>query len=462
MFTRYSAASGLAIAASTLLSSVSAFDASSRTNLAVYWGQNSYGATHTSDTSNWQQSIGHYCQDDTINAIPVAFLNVAFSTGGLPSIDLANICNINGNSVFPGTQLPDCSFLASEIQACQARGKIVTISIGGATGGVAFTGVDQARQFADTVWNLFLGGSSSTRPFGAAVLDGVDLDLEGGSPNYWSDFVTEIRAKASGASKPYYVTGAPQCPFPDAYLGTALNAVGFDAVYVQFYNNYCGVNNYGNPNAWNFAQWDSWAKSSPNPNVKVYIGVPASSTAAGSGYVDSSTLGGIIKDTASAYSSFGGIMLWDASQAYANGRFDQAVKSLLNANVPGSSGGSGTTTTTGPTTTVTTTTTTTSAPPTTTSQPSGSCGSVAGWVANVAYVQGDQVTYNGYLYTANQWNYDEVPDGPSGAWTKSGPCATTNATRVKPLLTSIPAASMVPGSHAPTESRREFFRFKRA
>lgn len=27
---------------------------------------------------------------------------------------------------------------------------------------------------------------------------------------------------------------APQCPFPDAYIGTTLNAFGFDAVYVQF------------------------------------------------------------------------------------------------------------------------------------------------------------------------------------------------------------------------------------
>jgi chitinase len=32
----------------------------------------------------------------------------------------------------------------------------------------------------------------------------------------------------------YYITGSPQCAFPDAYLGSTLNAVGFDAVYVQF------------------------------------------------------------------------------------------------------------------------------------------------------------------------------------------------------------------------------------
>jgi hypothetical protein len=32
----------------------------------------------------------------------------------------------------------------------------------------------------------------------------------------------------------YYITAAPQCVFPDATLGSVLNAAVFDAVYVQF------------------------------------------------------------------------------------------------------------------------------------------------------------------------------------------------------------------------------------
>ena len=35
----------------------------------------------------------HY-QDDTIDAIPVAFVNVFFDTGGLPSLDLSNVCEL--------------------------------------------------------------------------------------------------------------------------------------------------------------------------------------------------------------------------------------------------------------------------------------------------------------------------------------------------------------------------------
>lgn len=62
---------------------------------------------------------------------------------------------------------------------------------------------------------------------------------------------------------------------------------------------------------------DNWAKNtSPNKDVKVYIGAPASSSAASTGYVSSSTLATIISQTMSQYSSFGGVMLWDASQAY--------------------------------------------------------------------------------------------------------------------------------------------------
>lgn len=51
-------------------------------------------------------------------------------------------------------------------------GKLLTLSLGGAGGAYGFSSDAQGVQFADTVWNLFLGGSSSTRPFGDAVLDG--------------------------------------------------------------------------------------------------------------------------------------------------------------------------------------------------------------------------------------------------------------------------------------------------
>ena len=82
-------------------------------------------------------------------------------------------CNSSDNEIFPGTQLANCTAgLQEDIKYCQTKGKALTLSLGGATGGAGFQSEDQARQFADTLWNDFLGGSSNTRPFGNAILDG--------------------------------------------------------------------------------------------------------------------------------------------------------------------------------------------------------------------------------------------------------------------------------------------------
>lgn len=91
--------------------------------------------------------------------------------------------------------------MAAGIKTCQTAGKIVTISLGGASGSIGFTDDSQASGFADLIWDLFLGGTSTTRPFGDAVLDGVDLDIEGGATTGYSAFVTQLRTHTNGASK---------------------------------------------------------------------------------------------------------------------------------------------------------------------------------------------------------------------------------------------------------------------
>jgi len=208
------------------------------------------------------------------------------------------------------------------------------------------------------------------------------------------------------------------------------------------------LTNFNNVNAWNFATWDAWAKNtSPNKNVKIYIGAPAAPTAAGSGYVDAATLASIAKTTRSQYSSFGGIMLWDASQAYANGRFDLAIKNAIST---GAGGGttttSKTTTTTSKTTTTSTTTskTTTTSSTTTTKPPtSGSCSGVAAWVSNIAYDGASQVTYNGHLWTAKWWSFGDTPGGAAGVWTDNGACTSLVAATAKVANTNDAKAAVV-------------------
>ena len=54
------------------------------------------------------------------------------------------------------------------------------MSLGGASGSYGFQNDKDAVTFANTLWDLFGNGKSDTRPFGDAVLDGFDLDIEGG------------------------------------------------------------------------------------------------------------------------------------------------------------------------------------------------------------------------------------------------------------------------------------------
>jgi chitinase len=101
---------------------------------------------------------------------------------------------------------------------------------------------------------------------------------------------------------------------------------------VQFYNNWCGVVNFNtgstSQNAFNFDVWDNWAKTrSRNPNVKVLLGIPAN-TGAGGGYTSGEKLAAAIR-WSKKYSSFGGVMMWDMSQLYANSGFLAQVITAL-------------------------------------------------------------------------------------------------------------------------------------
>jgi chitinase len=330
----------------------------------IYWGQESNGK---------ESSLATYCNSGSYDVIVLAFVYM-FPTDGssqYPGMNFAGHCGTSYNKANP--ELLICPTIEADIKTCQARGVQILLSFGGAEGTYGFSDNSQASAFADTVWNMFLGGNGSIRPFGTAILDGVDLDIESGSTTGYVAFIQQLRTHFATAPKNYYISSAPQCPFPDDLLGpgsgTALQTAWFDYVWVQFYNNNCGLNHYSK-GAFNFATWGNWAqKTSLNPNVKVFIGAPASSQAAGEGYVPLATLQTI---TASVLSSsyanvFGGIMLWDTSNSDLNGNFGGSIASYLHAmDIAG-----GSPVTTGPKSTTTTTTTTTSTTGTTTTSTTG-------------------------------------------------------------------------------------------
>lgn len=181
-------------------------------------------------------------------------------------------------------------FSREDITTCQqTHGKTITLSIGGATyseGG--FSSTSEAQAAAELVWATFgpnqnksitSDGTKIYRPFGDASVDGFDFDFESTVSNM-APFAQALRslmdATEATDGKHRLLTAAPQCPFPDAaddqFLSGAL-AVKMDAVFVQFYNNYCGVQSFvsgsSTQNNFNFEAWDKWAKSSKNPAVKV-------------------------------------------------------------------------------------------------------------------------------------------------------------------------------------------------
>ncbi|KAJ6941752.1 hypothetical protein NC651_007498 [Populus alba x Populus x berolinensis] len=61
------------------------------------------------------------------------------------------------------------------------------LSIGGGAGSFYLTLKEDAKQAATYLWNNFLGGHSSSRPLGPAVLDGIDFDIEGGTNQHCDD-----------------------------------------------------------------------------------------------------------------------------------------------------------------------------------------------------------------------------------------------------------------------------------
>ncbi|KAH8886931.1 glycoside hydrolase [Thozetella sp. PMI_491] len=343
------------------------FDSGATNNLAIYWGQNSANQEST------QSRLSTYCSNTPTNIIPLAFMNVIKNP---PTVNFANAGN--NCSLFPGTSLLSCPQIEADIKTCQGLGKTILLSLGGFTyteGG--FTSSSEAVQWANTVWAMFgpqQSGSSVNRPFGTAVVDGFDFDFESTTSNM-APFANQLRSVMdANGSKKFYLSAAPQCFYPDAADWDMLNgATYFDFIMIQFYNNGCGAQSFvtgsSSQSNFNYATWDNWAKTiSKNRNVKILIGVPGSPTAAGSGYVSTSTLASIVS-YAKGFSSFGGLMLWDMSQVYANSGFLSGVATAL-----GASAGPGPSSTTMTTVTRTTTTTTTTATSTTTAPPSSGSG----------------------------------------------------------------------------------------
>ena len=238
----------------------------------------------------WQRLVPQ--ETMTLN---IAFLS-SFGNGQTHMINLAGHCDPYSNG---------CTSLSSDIKSCQAKGINVILSIGGGAGSYYLTSSEDARQVATYLWNNFLGGQSSSRPLGDAVPDGIDFDIEGGSNQHWDDLARYLSGYSNKGK--VYLTAAPQCPFPDAWVGGALKTGLFDYIWVQFYNNPPCQYSTGSISNLEDA-WKQW--TSDIPATKIFLGLPAAPAAAGSGFTPVVDLTSQVLPAIKNSHKYGGVMLW--------------------------------------------------------------------------------------------------------------------------------------------------------
>ncbi|KAF2318501.1 hypothetical protein GH714_008380 [Hevea brasiliensis] len=267
--------------------------------IGIYWGQNVIEGT-----------LAETCATGNYEFVNIAFLPT-FGNGTTPMINLAGHCDPYSNG---------CTGLSSDIKSCQAKGIKVMLSIGGGFVNYHLTSVEDARHVATYLWNNFLRGESSSRPLGPAVLDGIDFVIAGGTNQHWDDLARFLSAY-SRKGKKVCLTAAPQCPFPDVWVGNALRTGLFDYVWVQFYNNppcQCSSESITNLEE----AWKQWTSSIPAN--KIFLGLPAAPEAAIGGFIPATDLTSKVLVAIKGSAKYGGVTLW--SRFYDQVGYSKAIK----------------------------------------------------------------------------------------------------------------------------------------
>ncbi|KAI9114126.1 hypothetical protein K1719_014776 [Acacia pycnantha] len=274
---------------------------SSAAGIAVYWGQNGD-----------EGSLADACNTGNYQFVNIGFLNV-FGNGQIPQLNLARHCD--------GTA-SNCAGISDDIKTCHSNGIKVLLSLGGGVGSYSLNSADEAKQLADYLWNNFLGGSSSSRPLGDAVLDGIDFDIESGdSTQHWGDLAGALK----GFNQQLILSAAPQCPSLDSGpLSNAISTGLFDYVWVQFYNN--GVCMYSNGNTNDLlGSWNQWNNVQA---VKVFLGVPASEEAANGGFIPADMMTAQVLPKIKESAKYGGVMIWNRFYDLQN-KYSDAIKGSI-------------------------------------------------------------------------------------------------------------------------------------
>ena len=231
-----------ATTSTTSAAPLSTFSPRSNTNLFAWWGQNG------------QAPLGDFCKDTTYDVIIMSFLNTYKGAGGYPGMNLGTYTHTfpqtPAQKAAGATDLWDAKDVAADIVKCQAAGKKIFLSLGGAVAHASenFATEQEGTDFANMVWNLFLGGTSTLRPFGSVVLDGIDINNESWNTLGYGSLITGLRSqmdanKKTAPSGQYWLSGAAwPCDKITNSPNIPYSSFGsFDYITVQFYNSGTGV-----------------------------------------------------------------------------------------------------------------------------------------------------------------------------------------------------------------------------
>ncbi|KAI0191681.1 glycoside hydrolase superfamily [Xylaria flabelliformis] len=296
-----------------------AYSSTASNNIAVYWGQNSAGGANT------QRSLIQVCRDEPdVDIILLAFLTSA--------------TNIDGGLNFANSYRPTEQDII-ECQSQHRRGAVTDNTW-------SFASENHAVDAANRIWAAFGPTSrseqSTSRPFGAASIDGFDLDFEAHFSNahVFARRLRNLVNKAEIATRQkFYLTAAPQCPFPDMNLFPVLHgdmATVLDFIFIQFYNN--PVCDLRTPDGFETSLriWHSqWARPS---GARIFMGVPGAATAIGAAnresYIEGSVLAASYIKMTQSFPSFAGVMVWDMSQLDSNTAFLPPIVDALGRPTP--------------------------------------------------------------------------------------------------------------------------------
>jgi len=261
--------------------------------ISVFWGQKPNASEGTLES---------LCSSGNYNIVIIQSL-LAFDDGKEPDINLADHC---------GTA--SCSQLQPQIEYCQQNNIKVFLSIGQDRTALKtkrhrrYSSSDDiigAEKLASYIFEKYLSGQPG--PLGSVALDGINLaDVQDGENLKWDELAKAFQTYTT--EKKIYLSAAPECVYPDYYLGTAISTGLFDYIWVEFfYQNPCL---YTNGDATELLKaWGRWTAGVPNS--KIFLAIVVASDEEIAGYIPPQDLISKVLPTIKQSSNYGGVAIWD-------------------------------------------------------------------------------------------------------------------------------------------------------